>query len=455
MMNGDGVVQSNGGRGTDLALLCPAHKDKPLEYYCCPCQAVICGQCMIDDHRIHGEVRYASDIVESHASELRNLLPHLERVVKDGNSALGKMKKNLKKLEVASEREVASVRAYFASLQDILKEKEKEIVMEIGNKANKKDRQSQKHANRLLSALEEAEKCRQVVEDAVETRSPTGDLSLLQRESQIRSRVQAGVRLVEEHVLNVRSRQEELISVAPFVPDPSMEGHCRGLSYASPSSVQTRPVSSVVGDSNTIMPLPPSKSMTNAMATGHSSLLSPLSPASTTTTTPQRSCGTFSAPSRSASEFGGILASRSSTVSAGDAIAIKSPCGEDTTASPYQPLAEIEGKNLIGPHNSVAAYPHGVCCTSKGTILVTDCKHHLFRIITSTGKCLETIGTEGKGDGQFFEPTAIAGTSDGSILVVDGKGTGRVQKFSAAGEIDVNIYKYRTCGLVKVWVVII
>jgi len=394
---------------------------------------------MIDEHRVHGEVRYASDVVESHASELKNLLPHLERVVKDGNSALGKMKKNSRKLEAALEQELAGVRTYFVSLQDILREKENEIVSQMKSKASKKEKQSQKHANRLLAALEEAEKCRQVVEDVVETKSPAGDVSLLQRESQIRSRVQTGVHQVEEQVLTVRTRLDEFSSVASFVPDPLLEGHCRELCYVPPSPVQTRQYSSLMGYKDKPMSLPSSRSRSNAVAPEFSSSFNSSSSSSSPSTIAQRPFATFSAPSRSASEFAGILANRSSTVSS---VATTKTPSNDVTTSVILPLTEIEGKNLIGPHNSVTAYPHGVWCTSEGTLLVTDCRQHLLRIVTSTGKCLETVGLEGKGDGQFVEPSAVTGASDGSILVVDGKGTGRVQKFSATGEVIKNICVY-------------
>ena len=50
-----------------------------------------------------------------------------------------------------------------------------------------------------------------------------------------------------------------------------------------------------------------------------------------------------------------------------------------------------------------------------------------------TGKCLEVVGTEGKGDGQFYQPTAAAVDADGNLLVID-KEAARVQKFSCSGE---------------------
>src|SRR5262245_18306442 len=51
---------------------------------------------------------------------------------------------------------------------------------------------------------------------------------------------------------------------------------------------------------------------------------------------------------------------------------------------------------------------------------------------TSSPSITLTLGSQGAGDGQFMEPTAIAIASDGEIYVAD-NGLSRVQRFSATG----------------------
>ena len=408
--------RNNTSSSTNPDLMCPVHKDKLLEYYCAPCKAVICGQCMIDEHRIHGEVRYVSEILDSHVVELRNLLPELKKVTTEGEATVRGVKDNSKKLETVLEAETSRVHSYFSSIRDILKEKEEDIVSEMKSTAKKKEKLSQKHVSRLSNALEEVEKCRQIVEDTVERKAK--DPSLLQAEPHIRARVYASMRQVEEQVLDSKASQDVFCSLTSFSPDPSVESDCRGLHYISSSPIQTRLYSTSLGEDEKRTSHIPSRSRSDA-------ILPPI------TISGHRPFSTFSTSNRDTSAFSN-LAGRTSTVS----------CSKKRTSNVNlkRPASEISRKNLIGPYNNVTAYPHGVCCLPEGTLLVTDCRHHLFRIVTSTGKCLETIGSEGRGDGQFCEPAAITTDADGSILVADGKGTGRIQKFSTAGNCILSLF---------------
>ncbi len=354
-------------------------------------------------------------------TELKNLIPDLERVSAEGKVTVSRIKKNSKKLEAALETEVLQVQSYFASMRDILKSKEQEVVSELTNRVSRKEKSTQRHVGRLNKALEEVERCRQVVEDAVERRSK--DPGLLQVESQIYEQVKAGQIQVEEQVGDFKFAQKELSSLSPFLPDPQVEGSCRSIHYTSSSPIQTRSRSSVLSESElSSSPVPRIRSVAGL---------------STDSSDAPRPFNTFSSPDKVSSQICRILPHRSSTISTVEKTVKEAGPNVDGQAlcDIVQPLSNISGKNLIGPYNHITAYPHGVFCLSQGILLVTDCQHHLFRIVTATGKCLETVGTEGKGDGQFCEPSAITGTVDGSILVADGKGTGRVQKFSASGNV--------------------
>ena len=76
--------------------------------------------------------------------------------------------------------------------------------------------------------------------------------------------------------------------------------------------------------------------------------------------------------------------------------------------------------------------PCGVCIGGNNTIIITDSRNHCMRILALTGKCLDVFGSEGKGDGQFVLPNAVAVDTFGNILVVD-KDAPRIQKFSPSG----------------------
>ena len=104
----------------------------------------------------------------------------------------------------------------------------------------------------------------------------------------------------------------------------------------------------------------------------------------------------------------------------------------------------VEPTLIHGPRNlsnsffrnpTEAIFPCGVCCGPSNTIVVTDVRNHCFRILTFTGKCLEVIGREGKSDGMFGEPTAVAVNKEGNLLVCD-LSPARVQKFTPQGRTN-------------------
>ena len=383
---------------------CPVHETRLLEYYCETCRVMICGQCMLDDHRIHGTVKYANEVLNSHVQELREILPAAESAIVSGEDMLQSLKSETATLNDELSESNSVVKSYFETLHNILWEKEKEIMSGIKTRAKKKERRLQKRMKALNRAVEGMKRSKMTLEDALENRA--NEIGILLEENQLKARVLAGVRLVEDETFDCKSFVGGFSNFPKFNPDPSVEGKCRSISYSLDSPVQKRSLTSV-DDLN--LTLPETRKRASAFIS--------LDKETTTQPLNKRLLGhnpyklTALSP---LSKTAGPLESPNTIVN---------------------PVGEIGTKALIGSNNHVTAYPHGVCCTSQpeGALLVTDINHHLFRVVTSTGKCLETIGTEGKGDGQFTLPVAIAVDSSGNTLVLDGKNPGRLQKFSNAG----------------------
>lgn len=207
-------------------------------------------------------------------------------------------------------------------------------------------------------------------------------------------RIQASLRLVGEEIQDCRKTKEDTVS--PFTPDPSVKAKCETIAYTFERRKKR---------SNTTL-----EGRVRADAfTGESPL--PRHRPTISVCGPILREGPISSPH--------ILHTRRVAV--------------HVAITFLEPAAVIVTKNLIGSCNAVNAYPFGVACTVSGSLLVSDTRHHLFRVLTPTGKCLETLGSEGKGEGQFTEPTGVAVDGEGNILVLDGKNPGRLQKFSAAG----------------------
>ena len=53
---------------------------------------------MLDDHRIHGNVKFASKVLESHVQELCEFLPDANEAIENGENMLKNLKSEIKRL---------------------------------------------------------------------------------------------------------------------------------------------------------------------------------------------------------------------------------------------------------------------------------------------------------------------------------------------------------------------
>ena len=394
--------------------MCPTHNDKPMEFYCKPCETTICGQCMLDDHRVHGRVTYASEVLKLHIMELRSLLPTTEDAILLGEESLLDMRAESGKLADALNISVISVSEYFAELRKILDDRENELLSAVRAQAKKKEKKIRERVAALEDAIDAMRKAKMTLEDTVDRKAK--DITVLLEEKRLRGRIQASINAIEAEATDCEAVMGKLSNMTAFSPDPSLKQSCMSLDYCS---CFDSPLNFVK-----------KRSLTTGSPTELEQSVKGLR-GSFFDNNPIRK--------RVSNTFGGGLL-LNSKMHVADLSPLKSTTLPqvivDETINVVQPVSVIGKKNLIGSNNHITAYPFGVCSPQKGLLLVTDTKHHLYRVITSTGKCLETVGSEGKGDKQFTEPKGITVDKDGNILVVDGKNPGRIQKFSPVGEYN-------------------
>ena len=395
--------------------MCPIHNDKPMEFYCESCETTICGQCMLDDHRVHGRVTYASEVLKLRITELRSLLPNMEEVILLSEESLQDMRAESGKLANALEQGVVSVNAYFAELRKILEDRENDLLNAVRARAKKKEKKINKHVAALENAINAMRKTKMTLEDTVDRKAK--DIAVLLEEKRLRGRVQASINVVKAEATDCEAVIGKFSIMTPFSPDSSLKKSCMVLDYYNCFDSPALKKRSLTTGS----PLPEcelsvkdARERTCAFITN--------SPMGVRKRVSHTISGGGVSPKM---HIGSRASSENPTV---PQIVI------EQTINVVEPVSTIGTKNLIGPNNHITAYPFGVCSPREGFLLATDTKHHLYRVITSTGKCLETVGCEGKGDGQFTEPKGITVDKDGNILVVDGKNPGRIQKFSPVGE---------------------
>ena len=369
---------------------------------------------MLDDHRVHGNVKFASEVLDDHVQDLQKIIPDADSIVASGEGMLLSLKSEIVALNDELTEGTSTVNSYFELLHNILREREKDILSGMKSKAKKKEKRLQKRIKALHQAVEGMKKSKMTLEEAVETRS--NQVGILLEENQLRARVLASMRLVEDETFDCKTLVGGFSYFPTFKIDPSVEGKCRSINYSIDSPEPRR--------SQTAFPTTDIDVVQSGTRGRSSAFISHE--------------GRRTRPLSEHEVYPSHMLSTHSPLTI-RTTAVNSSIKPLKTVTVPDPITEIGTKSLIGHYNHVTAYPFGVCCTSQpeGALLVTDAKHHLFRIVTSTGKCLETVGTEGKGDGQFSGPVAIAVDEAGNSLVLDGKNPGRVQKFSNAGEFNV------------------
>ena len=111
---------------------------------------------------------------------------------------------------------------------------------------------------------------------------------------------------------------------------------------------------------------------------------------------------------------------------------IRSPCDrhEHTVIKPVQ---VITTQQLCHTSSIDTVHPVGIHCASgSDNIMITDVHNHCLKQLDNEGSFIEAIGCEGKDDGQFKEPAALA-IDAGYMYITDLATNGRLQKFSRYG----------------------
>jgi len=74
--------------------------------------------------------------------------------------------------------------------------------------------------------------------------------------------------------------------------------------------------------------------------------------------------------------------------------------------------------------------PEGIATDSNGNVYVADTGNNRVQVFTATGMYLGQWGSSGSGNGQFAQPWDVA--VQGSTVVVNDRGNGRIQEFTLA-----------------------
>lgn len=235
------------------------------------------------------------------------------------------------------------------------------------------------------------------------------DVTLLMREANLKAQVSAHVDTVEKQCVEVDSKAT--LTVMAFVDDANFVEQCQSIGTLNPRFQKPQIRQRIVGQLSLKGPAP--------------------APRKRTTTSECFATNNADKDDLSLKEF-----LQETAVDASSPISFPRV---NYTPDIIEPVLEIGPRNIGGAFYRTVTkevLPCGVCSGRNNTIVVADIRSSSITILTNTGKCLEVVGSEGRGDGQFIEPTAVFTDNDGYILVAD-KGLHKVQKFAASGEFVV------------------
>ena len=282
------------------------------------------------------------------------------------------------------------------------------------------------------------------------------DVRVLLEEADIKAQIMAHVDLAEQHSSEVECRDKT--NVTPFVGDVTFEDKCRSVGSGMPirssstvsASARSPGTVSAGARSPATMPagarspgsVPVGARSPSTMSPSQRQLISRSSYGSGLVSHTHK-MSSHSESEGCDSDLEDSYEDRPSLLKASSITSLPPtpPPAVRRFSIDYQPEI-IEPILEIGPRSIGGAFfrtvtkevlPCGVCSGKNNTIVVADIRSSCFTVLTNTGKCLEVIGTEGKGDGQFVEPTAVCMDSEGCIIVAD-KALRRVQKFAPSGE---------------------
>lgn len=380
---------------------CLTHPKKKAEYYCITCSTLACGDCLVEHHMNH-DVKRAVEVLPEHTQALNEFIPAAKETLKSGEASLSSLQPCSESLDEQGAQAMHNIEAYFNKIRDILSKREAELKGEVTAQVKSGQIEIEQNEQALEKSVKELRECIQEAEQMVQ--SPNFDILI--KEEQLKQHLQSS----QESLLETSKTAAKLQTVSVQVPpleDTRLEILCRTVASEAP------------------VPLPRKKKVET-----HSNLL-------------YRTDSTQSDGYALTPDVKRLDETNDEPVEdSGDPLPPAIPLRNQSCN--YESVI-LEPDVVWGVQNLSAAffrtatgcvYPRGVCCGPSGTFIVTDVQNHCFRILTSTGKCLDVIGKEGKNDGMFGEPTSVTVDHEGNLLVAD-LSPARVQKFSPEGEFTL------------------
>lgn len=124
---------STDSHGNKTSLTCPTHSDKVIEFYCQTHSSILCGVCVVLDHR-RCEVDYIPGISVGYkeSTDYRQFKDDLEQLIANASLYSLTAESPIKQTERSAQAIIDEVQTFMNDFHYVLKEKEQDIISDVG-----------------------------------------------------------------------------------------------------------------------------------------------------------------------------------------------------------------------------------------------------------------------------------------------------------------------------------
>ena len=399
---------------------CQDHSDQQLKYYCQQCIIPVCIECTIINHKDH-PVTEVSKQVDSNKATVHESIQGFQVAQQQLKKVLISGEEIKEKIKVRKNEIDTVIHQRFATLQQLLHEREEAMLAQSSEVANTKEGRLSRQLDRIQHLFENMSYCESVVTSAV---GEYNDVELLSVAHTLQTRAkqlqqefsETSLEVCESPTISVDINTDKLATKIANVDITFNEISPNNTTAVVPLSVNI--------DKETTVKVVSRDSKGKELSKGGaivSGRLVPVKEKGTPIEAKSTDCGD-----------GTYLVSLTPQ-QLGEHMLFLTVEGQSIQSSPFNIFASRDYTTLKNPVQTITGinFPHFIAFSNNGDIFVTSLLNHRIYVYDSSGRQKTTIGSYGSGPLQFSGPTGI--TINGDIMYVAENGGNRIQKLTLGG----------------------
>ena len=237
------------------------------EFYCVQCEVLVCGHCMLSEHKMHiDHVKSAQEAQDRMAAGLRSLMQPSQEIVFIAGEVTGKIGEMKKDVVKSSATSANHIKQYFNRARELLAEREAELIAQVEGESMKviaNLTQKEEVVRQNLAVLS------RYMDQVRTTLQQPGDMALLTGMHRLIATVEYSHKMIQDVSLAVSQRESLALSFEGTVIDFSDFGCLTGESTSTqhstrknvkvtmkhiiPCGIKMRPFGVAVGEADAVI----------------------------------------------------------------------------------------------------------------------------------------------------------------------------------------------------------